>query len=112
MGFVLDKRLDWNATSSRGLDNITICTVLGTLGAAIGAVVSGKLAPHFGTWRTLLVCNILNLVLAGGLKQVETTVTVMMGRTLFGVFCGIQNFCFFKALNDYVPAETLSYYSI
>lgn len=36
----------------------------------------------------------------------------MFGRLMFGVFVGIQNFCFNKALNDYVPAEILSYHSI
>ena len=60
VGFVLDKKLAWSEGENNQLfDNITICTVLGPLGIAIGSQLGGIMMARVGLWNLLACCNLL-----------------------------------------------------
>jgi hypothetical protein len=62
--------------------------ILGLVGLSIGSLLGGKVVPRLGVWRTLLVCNFLNMG-SNGIKLILATPAIFIGRILFGVFVGI-----------------------
>ena len=107
VGFILDKKLGWKAAESKDLVNYnTLTTMLGLVGLSIGSLLGGNAVPRLGVWRTLLVCNFLNMG-ANGIKLILSTPAIFIGRILFGIFVGMQTMAFTIALNESVPGEFL-----
>ena len=89
VGFVLDKKLGWKVAESTALVNYnTLTTMLGLVGLSIGSLLGGKLVPKLGVWRTLLLCNFLNMG-ANAIKLILLTETIFIGRVFFGLFVGV-----------------------
>jgi hypothetical protein len=101
----LDKKLGWKAAESKDLVNYnTLTNMLGLVGLSIGSLIGGKVVPKLGVWRTLLVCNFLN-VGANGIKIILSTPAIFVGRILFGINVAINTIAFTIALNGSVPGE-------
>jgi MFS family permease len=78
-------------------------------GLAIGSLIGGIITPKLGLKRTIIISNILGLF-ANFLKQILSTETIISGRLLFGIACGISTFCYVKTLNDTIPSEVMYLY--
>jgi len=86
VGFVLAEKNGWEKTGY--LSNLTILTVAGQLGLAIGSLFGERFSYKFGGIRkAILFSNVLNIG-ACGAKLVEWLPSLIAGRFLFGVFCG------------------------
>lgn len=83
---------------------ITLLVLLGTLGQAIGSIMSGMIAPRFGIRKTIILANFLSL-LCNCLRMILTTPTVLIGRFFFGFFVAFQQFSFAKVINDTMPID-------
>jgi MFS family permease len=101
VGYILSEKLNWDENGN-AMALMTLCTVIGSLGIAIGSMIGGMIGTKYGIRRVLIITNVLNLAFCG-LKLIENTHTIIIGRFLHGLGCGILNFCFGKALNDTVP---------
>ena len=89
VGFILDKKLNWKAVESTALVNYnTLNTMLGLVGLSIGSLLGGKVVPRLGVWRSILICNFLNMG-SNGIKLILATPAIFIGRILFGVCVGI-----------------------
>ena len=89
VGFILDKKLGWKAVESTALINYnTLTTMLGLVGLSIGSLLGGKVVPKLGVWRSILICNFLNMG-SNGIKLILLTPAIFIGRILFGVFVGM-----------------------
>ena len=109
VGFVFQEKMEWETGGF--INNLTILTVCGSLGLAIGSIAGGSLASSLGgIRRTLLFSNIVAIV-SCGLKCIEWFPALIAGRLLFGICCGAQQFCMSKALNDTVPVKSIQLYS-
>jgi len=62
--------------------------MLGLIGLSIGSLLGGKVVPRLGNWRTILICNFLNIG-SSGIKLILATPTIFIGFILFGVCIGI-----------------------
>jgi MFS family permease len=80
-------------------------TVSAHFGLAVGSFIGGKIGANYGIRKVLLYSNAINIFVFSPIKLIEHSVIIMIGRFLFGVACGIQNFCLSKALNDTVPSS-------
>ena len=59
-GFILDKQLEWEAEGSKAYINmITIVTIIGALGIAIGSLIGGIIVSKIGPWYSVLIANFL-----------------------------------------------------
>lgn len=59
-GFVLNKQLGWQAEGSKGYINMmTIVTIIGALGIAIGSVIGGLVISRIGPWYSVIIANLL-----------------------------------------------------
>ena len=74
------------------------------IGVAVGSILSGYVAEKMSLKKMLMLSNFL-AIFANIIKIQEHTVTILLGRFLFGVCGGLMNFCFGKALNETIPQE-------
>lgn len=112
VGLVLDKKLGWNSDQGADtilLNNVTLVTVLASLGLAIGCQIGGYLLPKYGGRKMLIAANaiafIFNLV-----KLIENTVCIMIGRLVFGITMGVTTICLSRSINDTVPMRNSQFY--
>lgn len=106
VGFVLDQKLGWNATTDDAdfFNNLTIVTVMALLGMIFGGYIGGLLLPKFGSRRLIIAANIISLIF-NTLKQIESTGTIMTARFAYGVAMGLAAVSLSRTINDTVPAK-------
>ena len=111
VGLILDLKLDWNAQDPNAnfFNYLTIATVLPSLGLAFGGYLGGKLVSTYGSRKLILTFNLIALIF-NCLKLIENTITILVGRLVFGLSAGVCSVCLSKAINDTVPAEHAGIY--
>jgi MFS family permease len=72
----------------------------------VGSYLGGKLAPIYGIRKTAIASNCL-AIFACGLKLTLNYYTIMSGKFLHGLFCGISIICVGEAFNETIPSEYL-----
>ena len=90
VGFVLAEKLGWNDDGTALYKNATITTI-SCLGIALGSFV-GTFFTETQKMMSLQHGMILFNILAIGanlLKQIESFETILIGRLIFGIICGI-----------------------
>jgi len=83
--------MGWETTGF--LSTNTILTVLGPLGIGIGNLAGGILVRISGGPRKMLIISNAFAVLGCGLTLVEWLPALVVGRLLFSICAGIQQFC-------------------
>ena len=92
VGYVLNEKLGWNSKEEDVMSMYTLVIVIGILGLAIGSVVGGTIGTKLGLRTTLLSTLALGAVF-NGIKLVESTACILVGRFFFGFLNGITTFC-------------------
>ena len=100
IGFILAQKLGWEQTSF--FNNIVLATTVASAGLAIGSQLGGVIGDRITLRNLMLLSNVLG-IFANLIKIQEFTATILLGRFLIGVFGGLMNFCYGKALNETVP---------
>jgi hypothetical protein len=66
--------------------------------------MASYIGPRIGIYKMLLAANGI-AVFSNLIKVIETSVTVFIGRLLFSMCTGAQNFCMAKAISETVPIQ-------
>lgn len=112
VGLVLDKKLGWNVFSvssdgkseSKFFNNLTITTVIASLGMGIGCYIGGSLLPRFGPRKLIIAANLISMIF-NIVKLFENTAAIMISRFVFGTSMGVAAVTMSKAINDTVPTQ-------
>ena len=93
-------KYNWDTKKEQDLHN----TLIGSstiLGCTIGAAMAGKIIS-IGRRRTLLMCCAIG-IFGTGLSLIENFYMMILGRTIFGLACGIQTVVTPRYIEEYVP---------